>query len=156
MLIREYWRSIYRGNDIDYVEIKTEESSSGTDNRRSYNYRVVQSKNLVELDMRGRCSAGQRVLACLIIRIALAETFSANCGVLALDEPTTNLDRANIISLCEVLTRVIDERRNQLNFLMIIITHDEEFVSTIGNIDAFYKLSRSNDGKSIIEKVTSH
>jgi DNA repair protein RAD50 len=53
----------------------------------------------VELDMPGRCSAGQKVLASLIIRMALAETFSANCGVLALDEPTTNLDEKNIASL---------------------------------------------------------
>jgi DNA repair exonuclease SbcCD ATPase subunit len=36
-----------------------------------------------------------QVLACLIIRLALAETFCLNCGVLALDEPTTNLDAAN-------------------------------------------------------------
>jgi hypothetical protein len=33
-----------------------------------------------------------QVLACLIIRLALAETFCLNCGILALDEPTTNLD----------------------------------------------------------------
>jgi DNA repair protein RAD50 len=26
----------------------------------------------VEMEMRGRCSAGQKVLACLIIRLALA------------------------------------------------------------------------------------
>jgi DNA repair protein RAD50 len=49
----------------------------------------------VELDMRGRCSAGQKVLASLIIRLALAENFCLNCGILALDEPTTNLDAAN-------------------------------------------------------------
>lgn len=80
-LIRELWRSIYRGNDIDYVQIQTNEmKNSSADVKRSYDYRVVQSKNDVEIDMRGRCSAGQRVLACLIIRIALAETFSANCG----------------------------------------------------------------------------
>lgn len=80
-LIRELWRSIYRGNDIDYVQIQTNEmKNSSADTKRSYDYRVVQSKNDVEIDMRGRCSAGQRVLACLIIRIALAETFSANCG----------------------------------------------------------------------------
>ncbi len=48
-------------------------------------------KNDTELEMRGRCSAGQKVLASLIIRLALAETFSTNCGVIALDEPTTNL-----------------------------------------------------------------
>lgn len=49
--------------------------------------------------MRGRCSAGQKVLACIIIRLALAECFCEQCGLLTLDEPTTNLDRANIIGL---------------------------------------------------------
>ncbi len=53
-------------------------------------------KNGTEMDMRGRCSAGQKVLASLIIRLALAETFSATCGIIALDEPTTNLDRSAI------------------------------------------------------------
>jgi hypothetical protein len=37
-------------------------------------------------------NARAQVLACLIIRLALAETFCLNCGILALDEPTTNLD----------------------------------------------------------------
>jgi DNA repair protein RAD50 len=35
--------------------------------------------------------------------MALAETFSANCGILALDEPTTNLDKENIESLSNAL-----------------------------------------------------
>ncbi len=76
-------------------------------------------KNDVELDMRGRCSAGQKVLASIIIRLALAESFGQGCGVLALDEsvlcrplniiladhrrPTTNLDQENINALAEAL-----------------------------------------------------
>ena len=44
-----------------------------------------------------------QVLASLIIRLALAETFCINCGILALDEPTTNLDRENIESLAFAL-----------------------------------------------------
>ena len=40
-----------------------------------------------------------QVLALLIIRLALAETFCLSCGILALDEPTTNLDVENIESL---------------------------------------------------------
>jgi hypothetical protein len=43
--------------------------------------------------------ASRQVLACLIIRLALAETFCLNCGILALDEPTTNLDAG--ASLCD-------------------------------------------------------
>ena len=34
-----------------------------------------------ELDMRGRCSAGQRVLCSLIIRLALADSFCVNCAL---------------------------------------------------------------------------
>lgn len=45
-----------------------------------------------------------KVLACLIVRMALAETFSKSCGILALDEPTTNLDEANVQSLAETLS----------------------------------------------------
>lgn len=76
-----------------------------TRGNRSYNYRVVMIKNNAELDMRGRCSAGQKVLASIIIRLALAETFCLNCGILALDEPTTNLDIANMESLAESLAK---------------------------------------------------
>ena len=81
------------------------------------------------LDMRGRCSAGQKVahdhgashapsstplrsreppsaraqvLACLVIRLALAESFCLNCGILALDEPTTNLDTPNSEAFAQV------------------------------------------------------
>ena len=66
--------------------------------QKSYNYRVVMTKNNnsnVRIDMKGRCSAGQRVLACIVIRLALAETFGVQCGTLALDEPTVNLDYRN-------------------------------------------------------------
>ncbi|RMX58110.1 hypothetical protein pdam_00000096 [Pocillopora damicornis] len=52
---------------------------------------VVMVKGDTVLDMRGRCSAGQKVLASLIIR--LAETFCLNCGILTLDEPTTNANQ---------------------------------------------------------------
>jgi len=39
--------------------------------------------------------------------MALAETFSKNCGILALDEPTTNLDEYNIQSLAESLSEYV-------------------------------------------------
>jgi DNA repair protein RAD50 len=77
------------------------------------------------LDMRGRCSAGQKVLAAIVIRLALAETFSLNCGILALDEPTTNLDEMNKSGLAHALARIIIERSSQHNFQLVCITHDE-------------------------------
>lgn len=113
-------------------------------------------KNGVELDLRGRCSAGQKVLACLIIRIALAERFSTNCGVLALDEPTTNLDKQNIISLSTALARIVNERRSEKNFQLIIITHDEEFLEELKNIESvshYWQVSRNAKGNSVIKKT---
>ena len=49
------------------------------------------------------CGPRAQVLACLIIRLALAETFCLKCGILALDEPTTNLDEANSAALALAL-----------------------------------------------------
>lgn len=56
-LIKELWQKTYRGADIDYIQIKAD-----ADGQRSYNYRVVMHSNGAELDMRGRCSAGQKVI----------------------------------------------------------------------------------------------
>lgn len=116
-------------------------------------YRVVASKNDTFMDFRGQSSAGQRVLACLIIRIALAETFSGHCGVLALDEPTTNLDRLNIEALCEALNRIVEERAGQSNFMLIVITHDEDFISALGRVMSYYRVGRDSNGKSKTEKL---
>ncbi|KAJ1929558.1 DNA repair protein rad50 [Tieghemiomyces parasiticus] len=131
--IRELWIQTYQGNDIDTIEIRSDcESTRGN---RSYNYRVVMLKGDTALDMRGRCSAGQRVLSCLIIRMALAESFCVHCGILALDEPTTNLDRDNIANLADSLSHIIRTRRQQRNFQLIVITHDEAFVELLGRSD---------------------
>ena len=89
--------------DIETIEIRSQ--NDGSKSVRSYNYRVVMIKNGHAIDMRGRCSAGQKVMTSLIIRLALAETFGMNCGILALDEPTTNLDRANIKSFADNLIK---------------------------------------------------
>lgn len=152
-LIIDLWRSIYKGNDIDYIKINTEETK-GTSKKRSYTYRVVASKNDSLMDFRGQSSAGQRVLACLIIRIALAETFGGTCGVLALDEPTTNLDHHNIESLCEALNKLVEEREIQSNFMLIVITHDEQFIRTLGRVTSYWRVSRDQlTTKSKLEKL---
>ena len=155
------WRQTYRGNDIDSIEIKTDDgdvANSGADKRKSYNYRVVMNKGKSELEMRGRCSAGQKVLASLIIRLALAETFSANCGIIALDEPTTNLDRENIAALAEALGQLVIAR-SDTNFQLIVITHDDELLDHLGKVDRvdhYYKIWRNSNGYSVIHKKSVH
>jgi hypothetical protein len=56
---------------------------------------------------------------------------SVSTGVLALDEPTTNLDLPNKKGLAQALAKVI-ELRAGANLQLIVITHDEEFVSELG------------------------
>ena len=68
------------------------------------------------MDMRGRCSAGQKVLGSIIIRLALAENFCSNCGILALDEPTTNLDSENIEGLANALVEILESKKRENNF----------------------------------------
>ncbi|KAG1690684.1 DNA repair protein RAD50 [Nymphon striatum] len=147
-IIRELWQLTYKGNDIDYIEIDCgEEPGNRGIKRNVYNYRVVLVKSNISLDMRGRCSAGQRVLASLIIRLALAETFCLQCGILTLDEPTTNLDRSNIESLAEALKNIVEMRSELKNFQLVIITHDEEFIELLGRgrcAEYFYKVSKND------------
>lgn len=157
--IRELWRNTYKGNDIERIEIRSDEDdgSGAAKLRRSYRYRVVMVKGGTELDMRGRCSAGQKVLASLIIRIALAETFCLNCGVLALDEPTTNLDRENIESLAYALVEIIKSRHKQRNFQLVVITHDEDFVELLGRsdyVDNFFRVSKNEFGCSRLTQTS--
>lgn len=152
-IVGELWQKTYRGTDVDTILIRSDnENAKGN---RSYNYRVCMVKSGAEMDMRGRCSAGQKVLASIIIRLALAECFGVNCGLIALDEPTTNLDRDNIRSLAVSLHDIIRSRQQQANFQLIVITHDEEFLRHMqcGDFsDYYYRVSRNERQKSIIER----
>ncbi|KAL8515845.1 hypothetical protein ACS0TY_014518 [Phlomoides rotata] len=150
-IIRELWQQTYRGQDIDYISIHSDSDGAGT---RSYSYKVVMQTGDAELEMRGRCSAGQKVLASLIIRLALAETFCLNCGILALDEPTTNLDGPNSESLAAALLRIMEDRKGQENFQLIVITHDERFAQLIGqrqHAEKYYRVTKDDYQHSIIE-----
>jgi DNA repair protein RAD50 len=152
-IIEELWRKTYQGTDVDTIMIKSE--NEHVKSNKSYNYRVVMVKQDAEMDMRGRCSAGQKVLASIIIRLALAECFGTNCGLIALDEPTTNLDRDNIIALARSLAEIIKVRKAQKNFQLIVITHDEEFLREMQcseYADVYYRVSRNEKQKSIIER----
>lgn len=144
------WNAI--GEDIDMIEIVSGiddvGGGGGKTANRSYNYRIVMTKANLPMDMRGRCSAGQRVLAAIVIRLALAETFCLSCGsmllqllkfsdnlvlillwivciVLALDEPTTNLDEANKAGLAHSLARLIGTKGKHMHSQVVCITHDE-------------------------------
>ncbi|WFD08302.1 DNA repair protein rad50 [Malassezia vespertilionis] len=150
------WKKTYQGADIDTILIRSDvEGKVNASGVRSYQYRVVMVKDGAELDMRGRCSAGQKVLACILIRLALADSFGTNTGFLALDEPTTNLDRENVEALAASLVDLIAERQHQHNFQLVVITHDEDFLSRLSHSDAltqYWRVSRNEHLNSVIER----
>ncbi|KAI0269907.1 hypothetical protein BC834DRAFT_819813 [Gloeopeniophorella convolvens] len=151
--MRHLWNKTYQGTDIDGIRIRYD--SEGGASKRSYNYRVVMTKDQVEMDMRGRCSAGQKMLASILIRLALSDSFGQNCGILALDEPTNALDTENIDALAASLVDIINERKNHANFQLIIITHDENFLRKLGQSDVmeyYWRVSRDSRQKSVIER----
>ncbi|OAG05936.1 P-loop containing nucleoside triphosphate hydrolase protein [Paraphaeosphaeria sporulosa] len=152
-IIDELWRNAYQGTDVDTVRIRSD--NDGGARNRTTNYRVVMVKRDNEMDMRGRCSAGQKVLASIVIRLALAECFGTNCGLIALDEPTTNLDQQNIRGLAESLSQIIQIRRKQANFQLLVITHDEQFLREMNcadYTDVYWRVGRDKEQQSYIER----
>tara|TARA_B110000261_G_scaffold11395_1_gene11503 strand:+ start:2354 stop:5959 length:3606 start_codon:yes stop_codon:yes gene_type:complete len=152
-VVKELWQRTYRGQDIDFIQIRSD-GVPGATGRSNYNYRVCMVVGDAELEMRGRCSAGQKVLACLIIRLALAETFCLNCGILALDEPTTNLDAPNSDALARSLVDIMHTRRDQENFQLIVITHDMHFAQVLGqreHADYYWRITKDEHQHSHIE-----
>ena len=82
----------------------------------------------------------------------MADAFSLHCGLLALDEPSANLDLENKRGLAEALAQIIHSRKNQANFQLIVITHDEEFVEVMqGHLGdgggPYWRLTREQDAK---------
>ena len=151
-ILAELWRNAYQGTDVDTIRIASDGDGKGN---RTYNYRVVMVKQDTEMDMRGRCSAGQKVLASIVIRLALAECFGTNCGLIALDEPTTNLDQQNIKGLAESLSQIIQSRRKQANFQLLVITHDEQFLREMNcadYTDVYWRVGRDAKQESYIER----
>ncbi|KMQ92902.1 dna repair protein rad50 [Lasius niger] len=136
-IMKKLWKHVYKGTDTSSIEICTEPTEGVGSNKRSYNYKLIQTKHGCKMDMKGRCSAGQKVLASIIIRLALAETFCKDCGILALDEPTTNLDEENANSLADTLTN-----------------HDEKFLQKLADLNnhkQFHELYRKQNGMTAVK-----
>lgn len=74
-ILNDLWPRVYQGNDIETIQIKwvllklliwnsphfRSQPSAGNDKRKSYDYSVIMIVDQVEIEMRDRCSAGQKV-----------------------------------------------------------------------------------------------
>lgn len=152
--IAKLWQTTYKNGDIRRIEIKADHVVEKASAKSNFNYRVVfYGPEDVELEMKGRSSMGQKVLASIVIRIALAKAFSINCGILALDEPTTNLDTANIASLAQFLSELVEQQQEAGNFQLVLITHDDQFIKRFRPFTAgYYHVHKDHDGFSKIER----
>lgn len=156
-VLRARWRQIYQGNDIESIELVDEEVTKGKD-KKSFNYHMAMRKNGVRMKMREKSSAGQRALACIILRMTLAELFVRDFAFIALDEPTANLDLANVQALAKSIGAYVRKRTQKgAKIQWIIITHDEQFLRALDEECSpyFYKIQMNHkDGCSRIVKVS--
>ncbi|KAK0423766.1 hypothetical protein QR680_008318 [Steinernema hermaphroditum] len=162
-ILEDLWRRVYKGTDIQTIKIKSNPVDSAEDKRKSYDYCVMMTVDSVEVEMRDRCSAGQKVLASILIRIALADVFAGRCSILALDEPTTNLDIDKVEAMGEMLISLIknrvvhDSQQATYGFQLIVITHDMRLVENLYRDckpECVYGLSKDAFGVSHMKRYT--
>ncbi|PIK49710.1 putative DNA repair protein [Apostichopus japonicus] len=142
--IKRLWVKTYQGNDIDSINIEADVDKG--DGRRAYNYRVEMVKGKKRMNMRERCSMGQKD--------SPSQDLRGICGVLALDEPTTNLDEPNVRALATALKSIITECASQSNFQLVIISHNETFVDILARDYGkhCYRVTRDQHKHSVVMK----
>lgn len=67
-IMRQLWNLVYSGNDTSSIQIRVQTTEGIGDKKRSYNYKLVQVKRNIEMDMKGKCSAGQKV--CINVQLS--------------------------------------------------------------------------------------
>jgi DNA repair exonuclease SbcCD ATPase subunit len=99
-----------------------------------YGFRLNEKLDfVVDFDMStdhpaGILSGGEEVRAAMAMRFALMDVFSAGCGVLIIDEPTTALDKEAIGALIEVLETAAIYFKSR-NVKIICPTHDQQLAA---------------------------
>lgn len=95
-IVDELWRRTYQGTDVDSILIRSD--NENLKGNKTYNYRVCMVKQETEMDMRGRCSAGQKVLASIIIRLVSSSPWSL--GNADISTGTCRMFRSQLRSDC--------------------------------------------------------
>ncbi len=115
-LMQELWPQLYPYGDYLGIRLATKKD----DYLLEVNANVGVGEAWLQVD--GIASGGERSIACLAMRIALAMVVVPNLRWLILDEPTHNIDSSGISKLIEVLGGTLPRLVDQI----FIITHDEE------------------------------
>ncbi|OAF66372.1 hypothetical protein A3Q56_05910, partial [Intoshia linei] len=79
------------------------------------------------------------VLASVIIRLALAETFCSKHAFLTLDEPTSNLDHENMVAMAASLIQLLQNLSVRNNYQLVVISHDAEFIELLARNEGVHQ-----------------
>ncbi len=132
--VKLVWNAVYRSQYSDYKDISFSMESA----RSGYTYSLkVKGDEWYDVDV---LSGGERMLALLALRIAMAYLLSKKSGFLILDEPTHNLDENISRKLAEFLHNTTQEG---LFDQIILITHDPVFSEYA---DVVYRMERAKTG----------
>lgn len=78
-------------------------------------------------------SGGQFTMAAWVYHLAMYEKHAAQAGLLAMDEPTNGLDKANMLRVQEVLYRV-NSYCERANLQMLLVTHEEDLLPACSQV----------------------
>jgi len=85
-----------------------------------------------------RLSGGQKIVASTSFRLAMADTFARQVGLLVLDEPSNYLDKDNIIHLQGLLLR-LKEHASSTGRQIILVTHEESLMGFFDHSITLYR-----------------
>ncbi len=94
-------------------------------------------------------SGGERMMAALTLRLAMASILSPSFKMIILDEPTHNLDSTGV----EELGRMLKERMKKILEQTILITHDSLLAETSADKIFVFERGKDKTGFTKIQKL---
>jgi exonuclease SbcC len=138
--MNQLWSTLYPYGDFTEIRLFIEEGD--------YVLKLLSRSGIWD-NVEGIASGGERSIACLALRIALALTLAPHLRILILDEPSVNLDVKSLSELATTLRERVYEFMDQV----ILITHEEELQEAVTG--RAYKLERdkTNDGVTKVIQI---
>jgi DNA repair exonuclease SbcCD ATPase subunit len=137
--INDIWSYAYPYSDYERVRLIGGEGS--------YSFEVFANGEWKDISV--VASGGEKTIAAIALRIALAAVLAPQMGCIVLDEPTHNLDGNGI----DRLSSLIKDRLPALVDQFVIVTHDDRLMSSgMGTVFRFLREKSGNDPTSV-EKV---
>jgi len=114
------WQRLYPYNTLNSIRLNATENDYVLEIRDDQEW----------LPVIGYASGGERTLAALAMRMAIAKVMAPNLSLLILDEPTHNLDREAI----ETLRTVLQENLSGFLDQIFVVTHEDKLAEAADHI----------------------